>query len=665
MRSLAQLLWHPFAPTPFLGAVLRPLTAMVDSRNTLAAEFIGPCFSPIAPMAAPPRAASAADDFHQLQLLFTDPVQHDYEVIRPLLLFAETATQRSVQTGVERTTISAKAGRFVQHGMLGLADQRPTKAGRKPQTFPEAIASYILYLKLLYPPIHHREIVRILQRKYGFHTNHHTVANFLARHALPVQLPLQWTLFHQFEDAYRARWWVVRLYYEGWQKQSIAGCLQLSRQHVHQILAAFARDGFAGLEDQRSRPADHPANQMTLPLLKEVLDLQREYPRAGRFRVRGLLAQQRADQEPPSLGTVARAMARNRQFHRAPPPWVRAKQANPPPDEPKQLRYVPQYPHQYWFIDLRYLVQLESKWTYSLCILEGYSRQILVGTAAEHQDGLTVLQLLHAAVDAYGCPEGLVSDNGSIFTAQDYRAILAALEISPCYIEKGKPWQNLIEAQFKVQLRLADAKFEQATTFAAVQTAHAGFVETFNTTLHWAHRQRPAGSQTPAAVLQAASGRRLAPAELDRLFKTTQLTRTVSRHGCVSIQRFYIYAERGLARQRVAVWVYEGQLRLEYEQTLLARYHCVYDRQLKQLQTVDQPRLYQTPFASPQLELWELDEEQWLKVQQRPFLPHRARHRPSAVRQLALLGFGLAGSILLAELVDLWHMLAVQLAALL
>jgi hypothetical protein len=30
-----------------------------------------------------------------------------------------------------------------------------------------------------------------------------------------------------------------------------------------------------------------------------------------------------------------------------------------------------------------------------------------------------------------------------------------------------------------------------------------------------------------------------------------------------SLQRFYIYAERGLARQRVLVWLYEGRLHLE------------------------------------------------------------------------------------------------------
>lgn len=42
--------------------------------------------------------------------------------------------------------------------------------------------------------------------------------------------------------------------------------------------------------------------------------------------------------------------------------------------------------------------------------------------------------------------------------------MLKALEIEPHYINTGKPWQNLIEAQFKVQLRLSQAAFDQAET---------------------------------------------------------------------------------------------------------------------------------------------------------------------------------------------------------
>jgi hypothetical protein len=92
-------------------------------------------------------AQRPTDDFTQLKLLFTDPLQHDYEVIRPVVLFAELVATRSAQTGLDRTTVGEKARRFIQQGMLGLLDQRATHSGRKPHTFPEPVATYILYLK--------------------------------------------------------------------------------------------------------------------------------------------------------------------------------------------------------------------------------------------------------------------------------------------------------------------------------------------------------------------------------------------------------------------------------------------------------------------------------------------------------------------------------------
>ena len=548
---------------------------------------------------------SAQQEFAQIRQYFLDPIQHDYEVIRPIVLFAETAAERSRQTGVERTVVGDKARRFVLEGMDGLRDRRTAARGPQDPVYPEAIAEYILYVKQLYPPIHLREIERIVLRKFGYKTNHHTLKRFLEPYDTPLQLELALPTFATFADAYQARWRVVRMAVEGWNKTSIAACLKLSRAHVYTILAAFERDGFAGLEDQRTRPPQHPENQLSLPFLKEVLDLQQAYPRAGRFRIHGLLTQQR-DEPPPSERTVGRAMAINRQFHGAPGPWQSARDEQPKVVSFKHLPYRPAYRHHLWFTDIRYLVQLDGSWVYSLCVLEGYSRKMLAGMVSPHQDLTAVLQMLFAAVSEYGCPQALVSDNGSVFTAKDYLALLRDLGIEPLHIEKGKPWQNLIEAQFKIQLRLADFHFEQAQTLADVQQAHAAFIETFNTTPHGAHRRRADGCRTPVEVLGWLTGRVVDPKRLQQLFGRSHFLRMVNRYGYVSVQRFYIYAESGLSRQRVAIWIYEGELTIEYQQILLARYQCDYDRKQEQLHALSQPILYTTAFRSPQLELIEL-----------------------------------------------------------
>lgn len=589
---------------------------------------------------------SAAEDFAQIRMYFIDPLQHDYEVVRPLLFFGETAAQRSHQTGIDRTVIGDKARRFVTDGMMGLADGRAQNAGRKGHVYPEAIAGYIIYLKQFYPPIHLREIERILARKFGYKTNHHTLSAFLKPYETPIQLELNLTTFSSFADAYEARWTVVRMASEGWNKKSIADCLNLSRSHVYTILDAFEQEGFEGLEEHRTRPPDHPANQMSLPFFKDVLDLQHEYPRAGRFRIHGLLDQQR-DEPPPSERTVGRAMAINRQLHGAPGPWRSARDEQPEQVSYHHLPYRPAYPHHLWFTDIRYLVQLDGSWVYSICVLEGYSRKMLAGMVSEHQDLTAVLQILFVALSEYGCPRAIVSDHGSVFTAGDYLSILEALEIEPLHIEKGKPWQNLIEAQFKVQLRLGDFKFEQAQTLEAVQNEHAAFIETFNTARHWAHRKRADGHRTPVDVLGWLRGRRVESQRLRELFRRAEFLRTVNRHGFVSVQRFYIYAESGLSRKRVLIWIYEGELSIAYQQTLLAKYRCDYDLKQGQLQGLSDPTLYTTSFTPPQLELIELDDEQWVKFQRRPSRIYSKRIA-MLPKQLSLIDLGASALILLA-----------------
>ena len=393
---------------------------------------------------------SAAEAFAPSQLHCIDDIQHDYEVIRPLVLFADTMTERRRQTGLERTTSGDKARRFVPEGMWGLVEQRAGHAGRKGHRYPEPVAADRLYVKQLSPPIHARELVRLVPRKFGYKTNHHTVKAFLARHASPVQLEMPLLACAEFADAYHARWTVVRLWAEGWNNQRIAGCLKMARSHVSALSAACAHDGCAGLEDQRTQPPPHLETPLPVPFLTEVLALHQADPRAGRCRLHGLLAQQQ-DSPLPSDATVGRAMAINRRGHGAPGPWSSARDEPEAPAEPRQLPSRPPYRQHLWFVDMRSLVQLEGRWVYSLCMLEGSSRTILAGMASEHQALPALLQRLFAALSTYGGPEGIVSEQGAVCRAGAYVAMLKAVAIEPTDSELQKPWQHLLEAPCKGQ----------------------------------------------------------------------------------------------------------------------------------------------------------------------------------------------------------------------
>lgn len=51
---------------------------------------------------------------------------------------------------------------------------------------------------------------------------------------------------------------------------------------------------------------------------------------------------------------------------------------------------------------------------------------------------------------------------------------------------------------------------------------------------------------------------------IERALRHLQVERVVTLRGYVSVQRFYLYAERGLSRNRVSIWLHEGRLHIAY-----------------------------------------------------------------------------------------------------
>jgi hypothetical protein len=173
-------------------------------------------------------------DFAQLQLRFVDHIQWRYEVIRPLVLFADdTAAHRAEETHLHPDTVRRLTRRFQQQGMLGLLPDHtelvPPSRGRSVSA--EVVAE-VTRLKALYPGFGYRELARIIHDTCNERMDDKTMKKLWQYSPVPAQGELPLGTYHSQADRSHARRQVIQLYAQGWSKRSISGFLQVSRPTV-------------------------------------------------------------------------------------------------------------------------------------------------------------------------------------------------------------------------------------------------------------------------------------------------------------------------------------------------------------------------------------------------------------------------------------------------
>ncbi len=281
------------------------------------------------------------------------------------------------------------------------------------------------------------------------------------------------------------------------------------------------------------------------------------------------------------------------------------------------MPFAAQRRHQFWSVDVRYIEGHGlpiDKPVYVISALENFSRAILASVLSPRQDLTAYLIVLRAAVEGHGAPEALVSDGGSVFKAKQAMAI-----------DQGQPWQNYIEAMFAIVRRMADYHFARARTWPELQAVHDRFFRDYNHQPHFAHRERPEGRRTPAAVLGWVQGAWCDPTDLDRLFRL-RAARRIDAGGSVRFRHWRLYGERGLAGERAAVWVAGETLTVEYATEALAQYQVAYEADALRIREVSEVRLFPTRFPAPQPFLPPLEELDWRPAQRlAPYRPRRKR----------------------------------------
>jgi hypothetical protein len=247
-------------------------------------------------------------EFAQLQLGFVDQTQRRYEVIRPLVLFADrTAAPRAQDTDTPPDTVRTLRRRFRQQGRRGLLPAAVEGVPRKRTSpIPEAVRQEIDRLKTRSDGVHDRELARLLCVTFGTPIDHKTGTARWQASPVACQGHLALWDYHAQPDRDQARRQVIQRYDRGWDKVSISRFWHVSRPTVDAWIPRVETEPFAGRVDRRRAPQT-PVRQMWRPLMGQVSHLQNAHPDAGAFRIWSLRARSEV-----SGRTIGRVMARNK-----------------------------------------------------------------------------------------------------------------------------------------------------------------------------------------------------------------------------------------------------------------------------------------------------------------------------------------------------------------
>jgi len=107
------------------------------------------------------------------------------------------------------------------------------------------------------------------------------------------------------------------------------------------------------------------------------------------------------------------------------------------------------FPNQAWSIDITY-IKMQHGHMYLTAIIDWFSRKIMGWELSDTLETATVLDAVRAAVDCFGTPSILNSDQGSQFTDKDYKALLKSLDIRQSMDGKSRWADNImIERWFR------------------------------------------------------------------------------------------------------------------------------------------------------------------------------------------------------------------------
>jgi transposase/transposase InsO family protein len=533
---------------------------------------------------------------------YRDEAHLKYEIIRPVLIGQITAKNRAKELQLHEQTLSKYLKHYRDNGYAGLLDQRHNSPGRK-EALNEAQKAHMVMLRLVYNGFSLRELATIVGKEYDGAIDHKSVfrilqqyealLNFSQSEEATEHVLIRFRQYREYTPIVAGRYHIVELLEAGWKVSTISETMQVSRRLVYYWQHRFKAEGILGLYNKPPIRI-HFEETVSPAELAFIFENIENNLRIGNYRIKMMLNGQGNIKGHNTIWQIIHLFRDLKKTEKK-------KRLKMPEEAPLEAAS----PHEIWFCDIRYLVKYQGDWVYSIIFIDGYSRMILAGEACLKQDLSHIIAVLQKALSRYGCPKRIVSDNGPVFKAHLLERAIDILGIDWHNIEKGKPWQNLMESLFSIECRLLDSYVKASDDLKYIQRQHGRFIDEYNISGHWHHKAYTEDGRiyykSPQNILGQAKGRVFTSQDLSKTFAFKHHQRIVSRKGQIRILSYILYVDEGLADETVDVYIYPECLQIERDKQVIVEYGCHYDIQTKQLKTVKSDMVFWRPSVSRQL----------------------------------------------------------------
>jgi transposase InsO family protein len=344
----------------------------------------------------------------------------------------------------------------------------------------------------------------------------------------------------------------------------VAERYKVSRQTVHGWLRRYRTGGLDALADRSHRPARCP-HQMPAEVEAHLCELRRRQPHWGQRRLAHELVRIGID-PPPGLTSIYRALVRNGLIQ---PKARRRRKAD-------YRRWERARPMELWQLDVMGGIWLaDGRELKAVTGIDDHSRFCVAAGLIERANAHSVCRIFTAALEHYGSPEELLTDNGKVFTGRlgphpaevlfdricrehgiTHRLTGIRAPTTTGKIERfhktlraelmtGRRFESLAQAQQVLDTWVTDYNYHRPHQAIAMQVPAKRF-------------QQPAA--TPVPVPQPRQPITVGP---------TEITRRVSASGLIGVCYQQVSAGRHLAGQVVTVPLHPSVLQVFFAGQLI------------------------------------------------------------------------------------------------